>query len=53
MHFIGLCQIDQILQYVSGHYTYEKPEVIMGKIDGLEDHIKANVVELKIMLKQP
>jgi len=24
----------------------------MGKIDGLEDHIKANIAELKNMLKQ-
>jgi len=31
---------------------YEKPEVIMGKIEELEDKIKANITELKRMLKQ-
>lgn len=31
---------------------YEKPEVIIQKIDELEDQIKANVAELKEMLKQ-
>jgi type I restriction enzyme M protein len=30
---------------------YEKPEVIIQKIEELEDQIKANVVELKEMLK--
>jgi type I restriction enzyme M protein len=31
--------------------AYEKPEVIMGKIEGLEDQIKANIADLKNMLK--
>ena len=31
--------------------AYEKPEVIMGKIEGLEEQIKANIAELKIMVK--
>lgn len=31
---------------------YEKPEVIIQKIDEFEDQIKANVAELKEMLKQ-
>lgn len=31
---------------------YEKPEVILQKIDVIEDQIKANVAELKEMLKQ-
>lgn len=30
---------------------YEKPEIIIGKIEELEDQIKANVAELKEMLK--
>jgi type I restriction enzyme M protein len=29
---------------------YEKPEVIMGKIEGLEDRIKTNINELKKMI---
>jgi len=32
--------------------AYEKPEVIMEKIEGLEDQIKNNISELKGMLKQ-
>ena len=32
--------------------AYEKPEVIMEKIEGLEDQIKTNISELKGMLKQ-
>ena len=32
--------------------AYEKPEVIMEKIEGLEDKIKANIAELKKMLGQ-
>ena len=32
--------------------AYEKPEVIMGKIEELEDQIKINISELKGMLKQ-
>ena len=31
---------------------YEKPEVILDKIDALEDQIKANVAELRKLLKQ-
>ncbi|NPE30134.1 hypothetical protein HNV12_19705 [Methanococcoides sp. SA1] len=31
---------------------YEKLDTILQKIDELEDHIKANVAELKEMLKQ-
>jgi type I restriction enzyme M protein len=31
---------------------YEKPEVIIQRIDELEDQIKSNVAELKAMLKQ-
>ncbi len=31
--------------------VYEKPEVIMEKIEGLEDRIKTNISELKGMLK--
>ena len=31
---------------------YEKPEVIIQKIDEFEDQIKVNVAELKEMLKQ-
>jgi type I restriction enzyme M protein len=30
---------------------YEKPAVIMGKIESIEDKIKANIHELKEMLK--
>lgn len=32
--------------------AYEKPEIIMEKIEGLEDQIKTNISELKGMLKQ-
>lgn len=32
--------------------TYENPEVIMGKIEGLEDQIKANIAELEGMLEK-
>jgi len=32
--------------------AYEKPEVIMARIEGLEDQIKTNISELKGMLKQ-
>ena len=32
--------------------AYEKPEVIMEKIEGLEDQIKSNIFEVKGMLKQ-
>ncbi len=32
--------------------AYEKPEIIMGKIEGLEDKIKANITELRRMLEQ-
>ncbi len=32
--------------------VYEKPEIIMTKIEGLEDQIKTNISELKGMLKQ-
>jgi type I restriction enzyme M protein len=32
--------------------VYEKPEIIMEKIEGLEDQIKINISELKGMLKQ-
>jgi len=32
--------------------AYEKPEIIMEKIEGLEDQIKANIAELKEMLEQ-
>ena len=31
---------------------YDKPEVVIQKIDELEDEIKTNVAELKEMLKQ-
>ncbi len=31
--------------------AYEKPEVIMGKIERLEDQIKVNIAELKGMLE--
>ena len=31
---------------------YEKPDVIIQKIDELEDQIKVNVAELKKMLEQ-
>jgi type I restriction enzyme M protein len=32
--------------------AYEKPEIIMENIEGLEDQIKTNISELKGMLKQ-
>jgi hypothetical protein len=42
------------LRYMEIEYEevqYEKPEVILDKIDELEDQIKKNVVELRDLLR--
>jgi hypothetical protein len=49
--YAQLCELcDSAVLYEE--VEYEKPEVILDKIEALEDQIKANVVELRKLLKQ-
>jgi len=42
--------ISKYKEIVYEEVAYEKPEIIMGRIEGSEDKIKANIAELKKML---
>jgi type I restriction enzyme M protein len=43
--------ISKYKEIIYEEVQYEKPEVIIGKIEELEDNIKTNITELKKMLK--